>query len=41
MKQLVKSQKKTELKGKIVEEIESGYTFNEKIIRFNKVVIGK
>ena len=33
--------KKTELKGKIVEEIESGYTFNEKIIRFNKVVIGK
>ena len=33
--------KKPELKGKIVEEIESGYTFNEKIIRFNKVVIGK
>ena len=33
--------KKTELKGKIVEEIEAGYTFNEKIIRFNKVVIGK
>ena len=33
--------KKTDLKGKIVEEIESGYTFNEKIIRFNKVVIGK
>ena len=33
--------KNTELKGKIVEEVESGYTFNEKIIRFNKVVIGK
>ena len=33
--------KKPELKGKIVEEIECGYTFNEKIIRFNKVVIGK
>ena len=30
-----------DLKGKIVEEIEAGYTFNEKIIRFNKVVIGK
>ena len=33
--------KKPELKGKIVEEIEAGYTFNEKIVRFNKVVIGK
>ena len=33
--------KESELKGKIVEEIEAGYTFNEKIIRFSKVVIGK
>ncbi len=32
---------KKELKGKIVEEIESGYLLNEKIIRFTKVVIGK
>ena len=32
---------KKELKGKIVEEVESGYLLNEKIIRFAKVVIGK
>mgnify|MGYP001197430610 FL=1 len=32
---------KKELKGKVVEEIESGYLLNEKIIRFTKVVIGK
>ena len=32
---------KKNLKGKIVDEIESGYTLNEKVIRFTKVVIGK
>ena len=31
---------KKKLKGKIVDEIESGYTLNEKVIRFTKVVIG-
>lgn len=30
-----------ELKGKIVDEIEKGYTMHEKIIRFSKVVVGK
>jgi len=32
---------KKELKGQIVEEIETGYVLNDKIIRFSKVVIGK
>ena len=31
---------KKKLKGKIVDEIESGYTLNKKVIRFTKVVIG-
>ena len=30
-----------ELKGKIVDVIESGYTLNDKVIRFAKVVTGK
>lgn len=30
-----------ELKGKVVEVLEKGYTLNEKIIRYAKVVIGK
>jgi len=29
------------MKGKIVDEVEKGYTLNDKIIRFSKVVIGK
>lgn len=29
------------MKGKIVDEVEKGYTLNEKIIRFSKVVVGK
>jgi molecular chaperone GrpE len=29
------------LKGKIVDEVEKGYTLNEKVIRFSKVVIGQ
>jgi len=28
------------LKGKIVDEVEKGYTLNEKVIRFAKVVVG-
>ena len=32
---------KKKLKGKVVDEIESGYILNEKVIRFTKVVIGK
>jgi molecular chaperone GrpE len=30
-----------DLKGKVVDELEKGYTLNEKIIRFAKVVIGE
>ena len=30
-----------ELKGKIVDVIEEGYTLNKKIIRYAKVVVGK
>jgi molecular chaperone GrpE len=30
-----------ELKGKIMEEIEKGYTLNEKVIRYTKAVIGQ
>jgi len=29
------------MKGKIVDEVEKGYTLNDNIIRFSKVVIGK
>jgi molecular chaperone GrpE len=29
------------MKGKIVDELERGYTLNDKIIRFSKVVVGK
>tara|TARA_B110000914_G_C15493812_1_gene462121 strand:- start:389 stop:946 length:558 start_codon:yes stop_codon:yes gene_type:complete len=31
----------TELKGKVVDEIEKGYTLNAKIIRYAKVVVGE
>lgn len=30
-----------DLKGKVVDEVERGYTLNEKVIRFAKVVIGE
>lgn len=30
-----------ELKGKVIDELEKGYTLNDKIIRFAKVVVGK
>jgi len=30
-----------EMKGKVVAEIQKGYTLNDKIIRFAKVVVGK
>lgn len=30
-----------DLKGTVIDEIESGYTLNEKVIRFSKVVVGK
>jgi len=30
-----------ELKGKVVDIIQKGYTLNEKVIRFSKVVIGE
>ena len=30
-----------ELKGKVVDEIEKGYTLNGKVIRFSKVVVGQ
>ena len=30
-----------ELKGKIIDEVEKGYTMNDKIIRYAKVVVGK
>lgn len=29
------------MKGKVVDELEKGYTLNDKIIRFSKVVVGK
>ncbi len=29
-----------DMKGKVVDELEKGYTFNDKIIRFAKVVVG-
>ena len=28
------------LKGKVVDELEKGYTLNDKVIRFAKVVVG-
>jgi molecular chaperone GrpE len=30
-----------EMKGKIIDEVEKGYTLNDKIIRYSKVVVGK
>jgi molecular chaperone GrpE len=30
-----------EMKGKVIDELEKGYTLNEKIIRYAKVVVGK
>ncbi|MGX7638201.1 nucleotide exchange factor GrpE [Candidatus Karelsulcia muelleri] len=33
--------KKTELKGKILHIIESGYSFKNKIIKYTKVIVGK
>ena len=30
-----------ELKGKVIDCIEKGYTLNEKVIRFSKVVVGE
>lgn len=32
---------KEKLKGKIVEEVEKGYTLNDKVIRYTKAVIGQ
>jgi len=32
---------KKELKGKVVDVVEKGYTLNDKVIRFSKVVIGE
>ena len=32
---------KNKLKGKIIDVIEKGYTINDKVIRFAKVVIGE
>jgi molecular chaperone GrpE len=29
------------MKGKVIDELEKGYTLNEKIIRYAKVVVGK
>jgi molecular chaperone GrpE len=29
------------MRGKVVDEVEKGYTLNDKIIRFSKVVVGK
>jgi molecular chaperone GrpE len=29
------------MKGKVVDQVEKGYTLNDKIIRFAKVVVGK
>ena len=30
-----------EMKGKIIDTVEKGYSLNDKIIRFAKVVVGK
>jgi molecular chaperone GrpE len=30
-----------EMKGRIIDEVEKGYTLNDKIIRYSKVVVGK
>jgi molecular chaperone GrpE len=32
---------KNKMKGKVIDVIEKGYTLNEKVIRFAKVVIGE
>jgi molecular chaperone GrpE len=29
-----------DLKGKVIDELEKGYTLNDKVIRFAKVVVG-
>ena len=29
-----------EMKGKVIDELEKGYTLNDKVIRFAKVVVG-
>ncbi|MFO0361620.1 MAG: nucleotide exchange factor GrpE, partial [Flavobacteriales bacterium] len=29
-----------ELKGKVVDTVEKGYTYNDKVLRFAKVVVG-
>ena len=29
------------MKGKVIDEVEKGYTLNDKVIRFTKVVIGE
>jgi molecular chaperone GrpE len=31
----------TELRGKVIDEIQKGYYLNDKIIRYAKVVVGK
>ena len=33
--------KKDKMKGRVMDEIEKGYTLNEKVIRFAKVVVGE
>ena len=30
-----------EMKGKIIDEVEKGYTFKDRIVRFSKVVVGE
>jgi molecular chaperone GrpE len=30
-----------DLKGKVIDEVEKGYTLNDKVIRFAKVVVGQ
>jgi molecular chaperone GrpE len=32
---------KDKMKGKVIDVIEKGYTLNEKVIRFAKVVVGE
>jgi molecular chaperone GrpE len=29
-----------DLKGKVIDEVEKGYTLNDKVIRFAKVIVG-
>jgi molecular chaperone GrpE len=30
-----------DMKGKVIDEVEKGYTLNDKVIRYAKVVVGK